>query len=101
MKGMLLLVGLLLGLVSAPSADAGEGGSSHYMPGTLGDFAMALIGPKGFYLRNDTIHFEGSIGSVALGDRVSGDAFVPGEGDGPVDRLSQTRQGRQPEGRVG
>lgn len=49
---------------------AGEGGSSHYVPGTQGDFAMALIGPKGFYLRNDTMYLRGDIGSVTLGDRI-------------------------------
>ena len=51
-------------------AVAGEGGGSHYMPGMQGDFAMALIGPPGFYLRNDVAYFQGSIGSVTLGDRV-------------------------------
>ncbi|MFM8409614.1 MAG: transporter [Alphaproteobacteria bacterium] len=35
-----------------------------------GDFAMALIGPPGLYLRNDVAYFQGSIKSVTLGDRV-------------------------------
>jgi len=65
-----LAVSLVLGLAAAPPALAGEGGGSHYMPGTMGDFAMALIGPKGFYLRNDLVYFEGAIGSVTLGDRI-------------------------------
>ena len=53
-----------------PAAIAGEGGSSHYMPGSMGDFAMALIGPKGFYVRNDVLYLSGDIGSVTLGNRV-------------------------------
>ena len=40
------------------------------MPGTVGDFAMAVIGPPGFYLRDDVIYFEGDINSVTLGDRI-------------------------------
>jgi len=40
------------------------------MPGSGGDFAMALIGPPGFYLRNDVIYFQGRIQSVTLGDRI-------------------------------
>jgi len=65
---------LLLGVVSARSAFAGEGGSSHYMPGTMGDFAMALIGPKGFYVRNDLMYFQGNINAVTLGNRIYGSA---------------------------
>lgn len=40
------------------------------MPGASGDFAMALIGPPGWYLRNDLVYFEGDIGPVTLGDRI-------------------------------
>jgi hypothetical protein len=66
----ILAASILVGLAGAEPAVAGEGGGSHYMPGTSGDFAMALIGPSGFYLRNDLIYFEGDIGPVTLGDRV-------------------------------
>jgi hypothetical protein len=52
---------------------AGEGGSSHYNPGTAGDFAMALIGPPGFYLRNDLFYFDGNIDEVSLGKVVAED----------------------------
>lgn len=62
--------GLLLSVILAASAWAGEGGSSHYMPGTQGDFAMALIGKKGFYVRNDIMHIRGEIGTVTLGNHV-------------------------------
>jgi len=60
---------VLCGMATAP-AIAGEGAGSHYMPGTGGDFAMALIGPAGFYVRNDLMYFQGDIGPVTLGNRV-------------------------------
>ena len=41
--GWALLLGSCLTAAVRP-ATAGEGGSSHYNPGTMGDFAMALIG---------------------------------------------------------
>lgn len=40
-------------LAAASRAQAAEGGGSHWAPGTYGDFAMAIIGPPGFYLRSD------------------------------------------------
>jgi hypothetical protein len=64
--GGLLAACLLLGFASPRPAAAGEGGSSHYMPGTQGDFAMALIGPAGFYLRDDVMYFKGDINQVAI-----------------------------------
>lgn len=57
-------------LLAARPAGAGEGAGSHLMPGVSGDFAMALIGPPGFYLRDDVAYFQGNIRSVTLGDRV-------------------------------
>jgi hypothetical protein len=62
-----VLVTLALAALMPCAAAASEGGSSHYNPGTIGDFAMALIGPPGFYLRNDTFYFDGSIDKVTLG----------------------------------
>jgi hypothetical protein len=70
MRPALLVLILLMVPAAAPVAFAGEGGSSHYMPGTAGDFAMALIGPKGFYIRNDVMYYRGDIGSVTLGNRI-------------------------------
>jgi hypothetical protein len=61
-----LLLGIWLTVAPRPAA-AGEGGSSHYNPGTMGDFAMALIGPPGFYLRNDTFFFDGTVDEASLG----------------------------------
>jgi len=37
---------LLIAFAIPQPAVAGEGAGSHYMPGTMGDFAMALIGPR-------------------------------------------------------
>jgi hypothetical protein len=67
--GWMLLLGVGMAVAVRPAA-GGEGGSSHYNPGTMGDFAMALIGPAGFYLRNDAFYFDGSIGEVSLGKAV-------------------------------
>ena len=55
------LLAVLACLLTISPAFAEEGGGSHYLPGSLGDFAMALIGPPGFYVRNDTYYVEGSI----------------------------------------
>jgi hypothetical protein len=64
------LLAVLACLLTISPAFAEEGGGSHYLPGSLGDFAMALIGPPGFYVRNDTYYVEGSINGVTLGNRV-------------------------------
>ncbi len=40
------------------------------MPGTRGDFAMALICPKGWYLRNELVYLEGNIGPITMGKGV-------------------------------
>ena len=66
----LLAASLLIAFAIPQPAVAGEGAGSHYMPGTMGDFAMALIGPQGFYLRNDVLYFQGNINAVTLGDRI-------------------------------
>ena len=66
----LVAASILLNFASPRPAVAGEGGGSHYMPGSSGDFAMALVGPGGFYLRNDLTYFEGNINAVTLGDRI-------------------------------
>lgn len=46
---------------------ASEGGSSGYLQGTYGDFASGMIGPSGFYMRNDLFFADTSIGIRALG----------------------------------
>ena len=53
---------------------ASEGGGSHYVQGMNGDFCMGLVGPKGFYIRNDLAYLEGTIGPVTRG-RFTLDSF--------------------------
>ncbi len=47
---------------------AAEGGGSHYLQGTYGDFGMALSTPSGFFVRNDVIYMGGEIGAVSRGN---------------------------------
>lgn len=49
-------------------AMAAEGGGSHYLQGTYGDFGMALSTPAGFYVRNDVIYTGGEIGPMSRGN---------------------------------
>jgi hypothetical protein len=53
----LLLASAVLALAADPVA-ASEGGASHYVQGMQGDFAMALIGPAGWYVRNDVVYMD-------------------------------------------
>ncbi|MDG2124763.1 MAG: transporter [Verrucomicrobiales bacterium] len=59
-----------VGAVLLPSTAcyAAEGGGSHYVQGTRGEFAMAMIGPPGFYTRNELTYMDGDIGAVTRGD---------------------------------
>jgi hypothetical protein len=52
---------------------AAEGGGSHYLQGTYGDFAMALTGPPGFYMRNDLMFMTGTVGPVSHGNYILDD----------------------------
>lgn len=52
-----MLGGLLLSLVGADSR-AAEGGYSNYIPGTYGDFGMALAPTETWTLRNDVYYYE-------------------------------------------
>lgn len=69
-----LLIACLAGLLATSGARAGEGGGSHYSPGTKGDVAPALFGPQGWYLRNELTYMDTSIGSVPLGNKVYANA---------------------------
>lgn len=68
-----LASGAFLVAFNAP-VEAGEGGGSAYLQGTFNDFAAAVFGPPGFYLRNDLYYYEGDIGARPLGGRVAADA---------------------------
>jgi hypothetical protein len=52
---------------------AAEGGGSHYLQGTNGDFAMGMAAPPGWYLRNEVTYFEAEIGPVSRGNFILSD----------------------------
>ena len=56
-----LFASAMLALVAASAAHASEGGGSVYLQGTFNDFAVAVSGPPGFYLRNDLVYYDASI----------------------------------------
>jgi hypothetical protein len=58
-------------IATAPPVLATEGGGSFYLQGMQGDFGAALIGPSGFYLRQDIALYDASAGVRPVGDRVS------------------------------
>ncbi len=54
-------------------AVAGEGGGSHYVPGTQNEFLLGVFGPPGIYVRNDTWFYDYNVGAhvrngVAVGE---------------------------------
>lgn len=51
-------------------AMAAEGGSSHYLPGTLGDIGLALSPKPGFQISNTVFRQSGEVGLVVLGGQV-------------------------------
>jgi hypothetical protein len=71
----------LAAVILTPASRAAEGGSSSYLQGTYGDFATGMLGPKGFYLRNDLIYYDASIPYSALGRPVDGYASQTVSGD--------------------
>ena len=67
-----LLVALAGLLIRPPCGWAAEGGGSAYLQGTYNDFAMGIVGPPGFYVRNDTFYYDSSVGAHPLGGLVAG-----------------------------
>ena len=57
-----------------PPSLASEGGGSIYLQGTNNDFAAGVIGPAGFYLRNDLFLYDADVGIRPLGGRIAGSA---------------------------
>lgn len=64
------LLGVALCACLATKSFATEGGGSHYMAGSRGDFAMALLGPAGWYFRNDLSYSTGDINALVVGNTV-------------------------------
>ena len=63
----------ILAFVLNPAANATEGGSSLYLPGTYSDFSAAVFGPSGVYFRNDFFAYHGDISTAPIGGRVFND----------------------------
>jgi hypothetical protein len=61
---------ILIGAALAPPAFASEGGASLYLQGAYNDFAVAVGGPPGVYLRSDLMYYDAGIGARPLGGRV-------------------------------
>lgn len=57
-------------LFAATPAFASEGGSSIYLQGTYNDYAVAVLGPQGVYLRSDLAYYTADVGARPLGGRV-------------------------------
>lgn len=53
-------------------AQAVEGGISHYIPGTYGDFLMGYIPESGFYIRNDSLFQSTSLQGAVMGGKAYG-----------------------------
>ena len=58
-RRVLILAGLFV-VLSNPTAMAAEGGYSNYIPGTYGDFGMALAPTQTWTLRNDIYSYDAS-----------------------------------------
>jgi hypothetical protein len=52
------------------SAEAAEGGGSHYLPGTVGDIALALVPEPGLQVSNSAFVQFGELGTAVLGGQV-------------------------------
>ncbi len=55
-----LSVGCLVLATAGNDGEASEGGYSNYIPGTYGDFAMAVAPSETWTLRNDTYYYDAS-----------------------------------------
>ena len=63
MRKTAFAMGLALGatFLVVPEPYAAEGGYSNYVPGTYGDFAMAVAPSETWTLRNDTYYYDASV----------------------------------------
>ena len=70
---MVLRIVVGLAAVRIPSVEAAEGGYSNYIPGTYGDFAMALEPAGKLTLRNDTYYYGAEASRAVLSGRAAFD----------------------------
>ena len=69
----IVAAGCLVVALAGQGARAAEGGYSNYVPGTYGDFGMALAPTEKWTLRNDIYYYDASASrSVLSGDLVVG-----------------------------
>ncbi len=69
-RKMCYLIAIAACICSVQSSMAAEGGGSHYLQGTYGDFGMALSTPPGFYLVDSVIYMGGDVGPVSRGNYI-------------------------------
>ena len=63
---------VLASLIFSPTVLlASEGGSSGYLQGTYGEFASGMLGPQGFYMRNDLFYYDAEVGIRPLGGAIN------------------------------
>jgi hypothetical protein len=68
----IVAAGCLVVALAGQGARAAEGGYSNYLPGTYGDFGMALAPTEKWTLRNDVYFYDASASrSVLSGDIVA------------------------------
>jgi hypothetical protein len=71
-KKIPILIALISLLACFPVVtQASEGGSSLYLQGTYNDWAVAVWGPMGVYVRNDTFFYKCEFGAQPLGGRLA------------------------------
>ena len=66
----LALTSVLAVLVSAGNLSAAEGGYSNYIPGSYGDFGMALAPTETWTLRNDLYYYGADVDKALYGGRL-------------------------------
>jgi hypothetical protein len=70
------LAGTAVLAVAAGDAMAAEGGSSHYLPGTAGDIAIAQSPAPGLQMGNTLWYQDGNVGAAVLQGAVNFDLDV-------------------------
>ena len=62
---------VIVALLSVQAASAAEGGFSFYLPGTLGDIALAQTPEPGLQVANTVFYQRGDAGTAVLQGRVN------------------------------
>jgi hypothetical protein len=67
---LLFLLALLSTVFPGGTAKAAEGAGSHYLPGTAGDIAIALVPEPGLQVVDTVFYQSGEVGTAVLGGQV-------------------------------